>query len=85
MHRERYMDNTASLRAIGSAIEQMQEGDSFMRAGKYAEARDHYSDALRKAPGDYAAYLMMTKCLISLKDYSLARRYAQEAKEVYPG
>jgi predicted Zn-dependent protease len=85
MHRERYMDNTASLRAIGPAIEQMQEGDSFMKAGKYGEARDHYSDALRKTPGDYAAYLMMAKCLISLKDYSLARRYAQDAKEVYPG
>ena len=85
LHRERYMDSTASLRAIAPAIEQMQMGDRLMRGGKYGEARDHYGDALRKAPGDYAAYLMMAKCLISLKDYSLAQRYAEDATEVYPG
>jgi predicted Zn-dependent protease len=84
LHRERYMDHTASLRAIAPAIEQMQAGDRLMRGGKYDEARDHYSDALRKAPGDYAAFLMMAKCLISLKDYSMARRYAEDATEVYP-
>lgn len=85
LHRERYMDNTAPLRAIAQAIEQMQMGDRLMRGGKYAEAHDHYGDALRKAPGDYAAFLMMAKCQISLKDYSLAQRYAEDATEVYPG
>ena len=85
LHRERYMDNTAPLRAIAQAIEQMQMGDRLMRGGKYSEAVDHYADALRKAPGDYAAFLMMAKCQISLKDYSLAQRYAEDATEVYPG
>lgn len=85
LHRERYMDHSASLRAIAPAIEQMQIGDRLMKGGKYGEARDHYGDALRKAPGDYAAYLMMAKCQMALKDYSLAQRYAEDATEVYPG
>lgn len=84
LFRERYMDNTASLRAIAPAIEQMQKGDSFMKKGEYAQARDHYADALRKAPGDYAAFLSMAKCLISLKEFSLAQRYAADANDVYP-
>jgi predicted Zn-dependent protease len=84
LHRERYMDNTASLRAIASAIEQMQMGDRLMKGGKYSEARDHYGDALRKAPGDYAAFVMMAKCQLALKDYPLAQRYAEDATEVYP-
>ncbi len=85
LHRERYMDHTASLRAIAPAIEQMQMGDRLMKGGKYGEARDHYGDALRKAPATTPAYLMMAKCFISLKDYPLARRYAEDATEVYPG
>jgi predicted Zn-dependent protease len=85
LHRERYMDHTGSLRAIAPAIEQMQAGDRLMRGGKYNEARDHYGDALRKAPGDYAAFLMMAKCQMALKDYSMAQRYAQDAAGVYPG
>jgi predicted Zn-dependent protease len=84
VHRERYMDNTASLRSIAPAIEQMQTGDRLMRSGKYGEAKNHYGDALRKAPGDYAAFLMMAKCQLALKDYSLAKRYAEDATEVYP-
>ena len=84
LHRERYMDKTASLRAIAPAIEQLQKGDGLMKAGKYSEAKDHYADALRKAPGDYTAFLAMAKCLVSMEDYPLAQRYAQDAREVYP-
>ena len=83
--RDKYMDNTASLRAIAPAIEQMQKGDVLMKGGKYSEAQDHYGDALRKAPGDYTAFVMMAKCQLALKEYSLARRYAEDAHEVYPG
>jgi predicted Zn-dependent protease len=85
LHRERYMDNTASLRAIAPAIEQMEMGDQLMKGGKFSEAKDHYGDALRKAPGDYAAFLMMAKCQLALKDYSLAQRYAEDGTKVYPG
>ncbi|MDF1526023.1 MAG: M48 family metalloprotease [bacterium] len=85
LYRERYMDNTASLRAIAPAIEQMEMGDQLMKGGMFSKAKDHYGDALRKAPGDYAAFLMMAKCQLALKDYSLAQRYAEDGTEVYPG
>ncbi len=82
--RERYMDNTAGLRAISKAIDEMQAGDKLMMGSKFGEAKKHYGEALRIAPGDYAALLMMAKCQIALEDYSLARRYAEDAVTVYP-
>jgi len=78
------MDNTAGLRVISKAIDEMQNGDKFMMDQKYAEAKEHYGEALRIAPGDYAALLMMAKCQIALKDFRLARRYAEDAATVYP-
>jgi len=83
-HRERYMDNTASLRAIAKAIDEMQAGDKLMMGKKFGEAKKHYGEALRIAPGDYAGLLMMAKCQIALEDHSLARRYAEDAVTVYP-
>jgi predicted Zn-dependent protease len=83
-HRERYMDNTAGLRAIAKAIDEMQNGDKLMMGSKFGEAKKHYGEALRIAPGDYAGLLMMAKCQIAMEDYSLARRYAEDAATVYP-
>ena len=85
LHRERYMDNTASLRGFAGAIGQMQTGDRLMRAGKYSDARNHYSDALREVPDDYTALLAMAKCQLALKEYTQGQRYARDATEVYPG
>lgn len=83
-HRERYMDNTAGLRAISKAIDEMQNGDKLMMGSKFGDAKKHYGEALRIAPGDYAGLLMMAKCQFALEDYSLARRYAEDAVTVYP-
>lgn len=83
-HRERYMDNTAGLRAIAKAIDEMQNGDKLMMGKKFGEAKTHYGEALRIAPDDYAALLMMAKCQFALEEYSLARRYAEDAVNVYP-
>jgi predicted Zn-dependent protease len=83
VHRERYMDNTSSLRAIAPAIGHMQLGDELMRQEKYQEAGEHYAAAILRAPRDYAAHLSMAKCQIALKDYPVAQRYAQAAREIY--
>lgn len=83
-YRERYMDNTAGLRAISKAIEEMQNGDRLMMGNKFTEAKTHYGEALRVTPGDYAALLMMSKCQIALEDFNLARRYAEDAVTVDP-
>jgi len=85
LNRERYMDNTASLRAIKGAIEAMQDGDEAMGAKNYRQAESHYGTALRRAPNDYAGLLSMAKCELMQKKYTEGARYAGRAKSVYPG
>ncbi len=84
LHRERYMDNTASLRKMKNAIEAMQDGEKEMVKERFAEAEKHFGSALRQAPNDYAGLLMMAKCQLAQNKYDRARRYAKLAKEVYP-
>jgi predicted Zn-dependent protease len=84
LYRERYMDNTAGLRAKKGAIEEMQKGDTEMAGHKYGDAEAHYSKALKLAPGDYAGLVMMSMCQLVQKKYPDGRRYAEQAKKVYP-
>lgn len=84
VHKERYMDNTAKLRAIKGAIEEMQKGEALMAKQKYQEAETHYAKALKQAPEDYTGLVMMAKCQMVQKKYNEADRYAEKAKQVYP-
>lgn len=84
LYRERYMDNTARLRSIKGAIDEMQKGDKALAAKNYSQAEDHYQAALRQAPNDYAGWVSMAKCQLIQKKYSEGARYARQAKTVYP-
>jgi tetratricopeptide (TPR) repeat protein len=84
LYRERYMDNTARLRSIKGAIEEMQKGDKALGAKNFSQAEGHYQAALKQAPGDYAGLVSMAKCQLLQKKYSEGARYAQQAKSVYP-
>lgn len=84
LHRQRYMDRTAGLRAISSAIEQMQKGEAALACGKCDEAGGHFDAALRTAPDDYAALLLMAKCRLAQNRPGDALRYAEHASRVYP-
>jgi len=84
VYRERYMDNTASLRKIGPAVKEMQTAEKLMREEKYGEAEDHLATALKLAPNDYTGLLLMSKCQIAQEKYDKAQSYAQHAREVYP-
>lgn len=83
-YEERYMDETANLRAMREAIETLQKGEEAMAEKKYSQAQSHFSDALRLAPEDYAGLVMMSKCQLALNNASEAKYYAEKAKEVYP-
>jgi predicted Zn-dependent protease len=83
--RERYMDNMVTLRSMKPAFDEMQKGTRQMRASHYQEAERHFSRALRYAPEDYAALLMMCKCQIGLEQPRRSRHYAQQAMQVNPG
>ncbi len=84
LHRERYMDHTAKLRAKKGAIEEMQNGEKAMAKKDFPTAEGHFRKALKEAPDDYAGLCMMSKCLMAQKKYKQARRYAERAKQVYP-
>ncbi|WP_373501931.1 M48 family metalloprotease [Desulfococcus sp.] len=83
--KERYMDQTASLRRMKGAIELMQKGDASLSRKRYDEAESFFRNALEQAPRDYAALVMMSKCLIVQEKSREALRYADQARAVYPG
>jgi predicted Zn-dependent protease len=85
LHRERYMDQTAGLRRIQGAIEAMQNGEKEMGRENYDGAAVQFQQALRIAPQDYTANLMMAKCQYVQKRYEEALRYAVAAQQAYPG
>jgi len=84
VYRERYMDNTARLRQIKGAIDEMQNGEKKMARKKFGDAEAHFRRALEIAPDDYAGLAMMSKCLLVQKKMSDAQHYADRAKQIYP-
>ncbi|RPI07789.1 MAG: peptidase M48 Ste24p, partial [Zetaproteobacteria bacterium] len=84
LHRERYMDHTARLRAIDGAIREMQQGDAALDAEKFGQAEAHYRTALKQAPDDYVGLVSMAKCHLMQKKYGEGARYARQATAVYP-
>jgi len=85
LYRERYMDHTAGLRSQRDAIEAMQNGEKEMARKNYDSAVGQFRQALKSAPQDYAANLLMAKGQMVQKRFDLAERYAAIAKETYPG
>ncbi|MFH1813291.1 MAG: M48 family metalloprotease [Pseudomonadota bacterium] len=85
MSRERYMDNTASLRRIAPAIKAQQDGESLMAKKSIEEAEGNFAKALKVAPDDYCGNVLMGKCLIAQKQYGDADRHFARAAEIYPG
>ncbi len=84
IHRERYMDRTAGLRAVRGTIEALQAGDKAMGEKKFDEADGHYRRALKESPDDYTALVKCAECSLARKRYPEARRFAETAKGVYP-
>ncbi len=81
---KRYMDRTASLRKIKPVIEALQAGESQMMNQQYGKAERQFRDALKKAPHDYTALLLMTKCQLAQENAKEALQYAKKAVQVYP-
>jgi len=84
LYRERYMDNTVSLRRMGPAIREMQKGSTLMGTKNYAQAAERYEIALGTAPDDYAGLLLLAKCHLVQKNYADAAHRAEKAMAVYP-
>ena len=84
LYRERYRDNTADLRRMAGAIETMQNGEKEMARQRYGSAEQQFQRALKKAPRDYTAHLLMAKCQYAQKRFERAGEYAREAQRIYP-
>lgn len=84
VHRQRYMDNTASLRAIAPAIGNMQKAEHLMMKKKYTEAEALLGSALKIAPNDYAGLMLRAKCSLVQEKYNQAELYVEKARRVYP-
>jgi len=84
LNRERYMDETASLRKKKIAIEALQEGDLYMAKNEFKSAETQYLRALSLAKEDYAAHVMMAKCMIATNSFKRAANYADLAVSLYP-
>jgi len=84
LYRERYMDHTAKLRSQKGAIEEMQKGQKEMAAKKFSAADAHLRKALKLAPNDYVALVMMAKSQLVQKKMAVGRQYAEMAQKVYP-
>ncbi|MCG5514082.1 M48 family metalloprotease [Ectothiorhodospira shaposhnikovii] len=82
--RERYMDNTASLRRIKPAIKEQQAGEARMARNQYAQAERHFATSLRQAPDDYPGLLLMSKAKTAQGQHREAERYLQQARSAYP-
>ena len=84
LQRERYLDNTARLRALKPAIVEQQKGEALMGKKAYAQAESHFRQALAVAPEDYPGLVLMAKTQMALKRPQEAQPYLARAQAVYP-
>jgi len=84
LYSERYMDNTAGLRRMKGAIENMQKGETEMGKKNYTTAQGLFQKALKQSPRDYTGLVLMAKCQLAQKKNDAAERYLSTARQVYP-
>lgn len=83
-YRERYMDETASLRKLEPAIKSMQNGEEKMMQQKFDAAETEFKAAVQKAPKDYTAHVLLAKCYFVQEKYDAAAKSAETATKIYP-
>lgn len=85
LYRERYMDNISGLRRIAGAVDAMQNGEKELIGKKYQAAESQFNRALKIAPNDYTALVMMAKCHYLQENWDRTQQYTARAQKVYPG
>jgi hypothetical protein len=75
------MDNTAALRRIKPTIEACQKGEVALAGKEYAKAEERFRTALKATPRDYAANLLMAKCLAVQDKGAQALEYAADGDD----
>jgi len=84
LYRERYMDHLAGLRAMAPAIEAMQRGDAAMAKKQFPQAEQQYRKALKLAPRDYTALVVMAKNQIAQEKFKESAAFTKQATQANP-
>lgn len=82
--RERYMDNTAPLRALIPTIQACQKGELLMSRKKPDQAESHFRQALAHASADYPSLLRLSQSLRAQGKRRDALEFARQARSAYP-
>ncbi len=84
VQRERFMDRTASVRALAPAIRAFEQGQMLLMKKELVQAEAKLQEGLKLAADDYAGLMLMSSCMAAQKRPDEAGRYAARAKAVLP-
>lgn len=83
--KERFMDSTARLRKMKSAIQAMETAEQHIAQEKYVEAKQDINRYKKLAPNDYAGLVIQGKFHYVQSEYQQAAPFFNDAIDVYPG
>lgn len=84
LHRERYLDHTAGVRAQRPLLTALQKGSEAMGKKQWPGAEEQFNEAIRLQEDDYAAQVMLAKCHLAQDRRDEAERHALRAAALYP-
>jgi predicted Zn-dependent protease len=82
--RERYMDETARLRALKPTIEACQQGETLMARRRLADSEQSFRRAVSLGRQDYPAHVLLARNLAAQQQFSDAQRFAELARSINP-
>ena len=85
LNRDKYMDQTASLRSKKKGIELLQQGEKHLAKKEYDKAKNKFKKSIKILRDDYTAHVLMSKVLMVMERPSKALSFAHRAKKIYPG
>lgn len=84
VHRERYMDKTARLRAQAPTIKKLEQAEQLMGQKDFARAQPLLKEAVARSPNDYAARVLLAKSHLMQRQAVEARPQLEKATAIYP-
>lgn len=84
VYRERFMDETASIRSLKPTILEQQKGEREMGRQAFTAAEERFRSAVKLAPRDYTGNVLLGKSLLAQEKPAEADRYFQQATQIYP-
>lgn len=84
LHRERYMDTTARLRAQAPTIKKLEQAEQLMGKKDFVTAERLLNEAVAASREDYSAQVLLAKCQLAQRKPVDARPHLEKATTIYP-